>query len=74
MVTEINQAMIDGYAFDNEEAELGVGCIGVVVRDSTAAVVAGLSISAPIERWQQEWVDLVKQAGEQISQRLGYMA
>jgi DNA-binding IclR family transcriptional regulator len=73
MVTEINQAMIDGYAFDNEEAELGVGCIGVVVRDSTAAVVAGLSISAPIERWQQEWVDLVKQAGEQISQRLGYV-
>jgi DNA-binding IclR family transcriptional regulator len=73
MVEEIEHAMNDGYAFDNEEAELGVGCIGVVVRDSKSAVVAGLSISAPIERWQQEWVDLVKNAGKQISQRLGYM-
>lgn len=72
MVKEINQAMRDGYAFDNEEAELGVGCIGVLIRDSSGAVVAGLSISAPIERWQQEWVTLVKEAGERISQRLGY--
>lgn len=71
MVKEINQAMSDGYAFDNEEAEIGVGCIGVVLRDSTGAVVAGLSISAPIERWQQEWVDLVKEAGMRISKRLG---
>ncbi len=69
---EIKRAMLDGYAFDNEEAELGVGCIGVVIRDSTGVVVAGLSISAPIERWQQEWVDLVKEAGIQISRRLGY--
>lgn len=73
MVKEINRAMIDGYAFDNEEAELGVGCIGVVIRDSSGAVIAGLSISAPIERWQQEWVELVKAAGERISQRLGYL-
>jgi DNA-binding IclR family transcriptional regulator len=74
MVKEIGQAMKDGYAFDNEEAELGVGCIGVLIRDSTGAVVAGLSISAPIERWQQEWVELVKEAGERISSRLGYQA
>jgi DNA-binding IclR family transcriptional regulator len=72
MINEINHAVTDGYAFDNEEAEIGVGCIGVVVRDSTASVVAGLSISAPIERWQQEWVDLVKEAGQKLSQRLGY--
>lgn len=72
MVNEIEHALTDGYAFDNEEAERGIGCIGVLVRDSSTAVVAGLSISAPIERWQQEWVDLVKRAGAQISQRLGY--
>jgi IclR family transcriptional regulator, acetate operon repressor len=72
MVNEINHAVADGYAFDNEEAEIGVGCIGVVVHDSSGAVVAGLSISAPIERWQQEWVDLVKDAGRKISERMGY--
>jgi len=72
MVNEINHAVTDGYAFDNEEAEIGVGCIGVVVHDSSGAVVAGLSISAPIERWQQEWVDLVRDAGRKISERMGY--
>ncbi len=72
LLREIKCAMLDGYAFDNEEAELGVGCIGVVIRDSMGVVAAGLSISAPIERWQQQWVDLVKEAGERISQRLGY--
>lgn len=72
LVAEARRAVIDGYAFDNEEAELGVGCIGVVIRDSSGAVVAGLSISAPIERWRQEWVDLVKESGQRISAALGY--
>ncbi|WP_300988259.1 helix-turn-helix domain-containing protein [Thiocapsa sp.] len=39
-----------GYALDNEEAELAVGCIGVLLYDSTGNVSAGLSVSAPIER------------------------
>lgn len=34
-------------------------------------VVAGLSISAPIERRKEEWVKLVKDAGKTISERLG---
>ena len=73
LIKETNRALIDGYAFDDEEAEPGVGCIGVVIRDSLGAVVAGLSISAPIARWQQEWVELVKEAGEKISTRLGHV-
>lgn len=61
-----------GYALDNEEAEPGVGCIGVLVRDSHGSVVAGISISAPIERRRDEWVPLVKEAGRRLSERLGY--
>ena len=72
LLKEVNEAMQNGYALDNEEAEMGVGCIGVVVRDSTHAVVAGLSISAPIERRKPEWVEYIKQAGQQLSERLGY--
>jgi len=34
-----------GYALDNEEAELGVGCIGTLVRDASGHVVAGLCFS-----------------------------
>ena len=60
-----------GFAYDDEEAEEGVGCIGVLIYDSSKNVVAGLSISAPIERRKEEWVALVKDAGRKISERMG---
>ena len=47
---ECHQATRQGYALDNEEAEIDVGCIGVLLYDSTGNVAAGLSVSAPIER------------------------
>lgn len=61
-----------GYALDNEEAEIGVGCIGVLIYDQTNRPVAGLSLSAPIERRKNEWVEELKAAGEAISVQLGY--
>lgn len=61
-----------GYALDNEEAEPGVGCIGVLVRDGSGRMVAGLSVSSPIERRQHEWIPKVMAAGRRISERLGY--
>jgi DNA-binding IclR family transcriptional regulator len=66
-----HQEHAQGFAYDNEEAEEGVGCIGVLIYDSSKNVVAGLSISAPIERRKEEWVQLVKDAGRKISERLG---
>lgn len=61
-----------GYAFDDEEAEIGVGCIGTVIYDATGNIVAGLSVSAPIERRKVEWVADVTRAAAQISESLGY--
>jgi DNA-binding IclR family transcriptional regulator len=63
-----------GYALDNEEAELGVGCIGTLIHDAGGHVVAGLSVSAPIERRRDEWIAQVMETGEQISKQLGYHA
>jgi DNA-binding IclR family transcriptional regulator len=63
-----------GYAFDNEEAELGVGCIGTLIHDTSGHVVAGLSVSAPIERRRDEWITQVMETGMQISKQLGYNA
>lgn len=74
LINEAHQAMKNAYALDNEEAELGVGCIGVLIRNSSGAFVAGLSVSAPIERRELRWVELIKHAGERISQRLGFQA
>ena len=67
----VHQVQAQGFAYDDEEAEEGVGCIGVLIHDSSKNVVAGLSISAPIERRKEQWVKLVKEAGKKISERLG---
>lgn len=65
-------AQREGYALDDQEAEVGVGCIGVPVRDSTGKMVAALSVSAPIERRRDAWITLLKQGAERLSARLGY--
>ncbi|NWG86381.1 MAG: IclR family transcriptional regulator [Hydrogenophilaceae bacterium] len=68
--TEASRCHKQGYALDNEEAEIGVGCIGALIRNSAGVIVAGLSISAPIERRRLNWVPLVQEAARRISERL----
>lgn len=74
LTREARRAMERGYALDNEEAEIGVGCIGALIRDASGEVVAGLSVSAPIERRRDDWIPLVQEAAAEISRRLGYGA
>lgn len=62
----------EGYAMDDEEAEIGVGCIGVLLLEKSGNVSAGLSVSAPIERRRDEWIEDLINAGREISQQLGY--
>jgi len=69
----VENAARQGYALDDQEAELGVGCIAVPVRDSGGDVVAALSVSAPIERRRLDWVPLLQQAAARLSERLGYL-
>lgn len=73
LVKEARKSMAQGFSFDNEEAELGVGCIGVLLRDAQGQAVAGLSVSAPRERRRDEWVPLVMDAGRRLSEKLGYL-
>lgn len=63
----------DGYALDNEEAELGISCIGVPVLDARGEMIAGLSISAPAKRRKLEWIPDVLACGRALSERLGYV-
>jgi DNA-binding IclR family transcriptional regulator len=74
LLKECSAAIKHGYALDNEEAELGVGCIGTLIRDASGHVVGGLSVSAPIERRREEWIEQVMEIGMQISKQLGYHA
>lgn len=62
------------YAFDNEEAERGVCCVGAGIYNDEGQLVAGLSVSAPTERFRKVWADSVRQAAERISRAVGYQA
>ena len=69
---ELDKTRRQGYAFDNEEAELGVRCIGAGIRDDTGGLVAGLSVSSPAERMKPAWSGMVKETAEKISREIGY--
>lgn len=68
---QASAALRGGYAFDNEEAEIGVGCIGILIRNPAGEPLAGLSISAPRERRRDEWTGLIREAARRIEERLG---
>ncbi|MEO7032086.1 MAG: IclR family transcriptional regulator [Herbaspirillum sp.] len=69
---ELNQVRSLGYARDNEELELGVRCMAAGIYDDSGKLVAGLSISAPAERLQEEWLKDLLETTNQISTVLGY--
>ncbi|MEF9944221.1 MAG: IclR family transcriptional regulator C-terminal domain-containing protein, partial [Burkholderiaceae bacterium] len=80
-ITEVNKlerelsfVRANGFARDNEELELGVRCIAAPVRDDSGRVIAGLSVSAPSERMQDEWISELLATAGRISAGLGYAA
>ena len=60
-------------AFDNEEAEVGLKCVAAPIHDDEGKLVAGLSVSAPVDRHKPEWVQQVRAAAEEISHARGYV-
>ena len=71
LLNEADKIRDQGYALDDEEAEIGVGCIGTLIFDGSDNIVAGLSGSAPIDRRKLEWVDDIMQGAREISEQLG---
>jgi DNA-binding IclR family transcriptional regulator len=70
---ELSSVRASGYARDNEELELGVRCMAAGIRDDSGKLIAGLSISAPADRLQEEWTEDLMQTANQISLALGYL-
>jgi len=72
LLQETESAREHGYAFDNEEAEKGVSCVGAGIYGDDGRLVAGLSVSAPCERFSKSWAAQVKQTAERISRAIGF--
>lgn len=70
--SELSLVRTRGYARDNEELELGVRCMAAGIFDDSHKLIAGLSISAPADRLQEEWLKDLIETAQQISAVLGY--
>jgi len=73
---EVEEARRLGYAFDNEECELGTRCVAAPLRDFSGRIVGAVSVNGPIVRMTDDYIQqklphLISIAGE-ISAHLGY--
>lgn len=78
-ITQINALERDlskvrqyGIARDDEELELGVRCMAAGIFDDQGILVAGLSISAPAGRLDEQWLPKLQGVARDISTTLGY--
>ena len=73
---ELAEVRSKGYAYDNEECEIGARCVAVPVRDADGKVVASLSVTGPVVRMTDKKIDenicLLFEAADNFSKILGY--
>ena len=69
---ELERIQRQGWAIDNEEAEIGVRCVAAGIRDDNGSLVAALSLSTPADRMKVQWGPLVKETADRISRSIGH--
>jgi DNA-binding IclR family transcriptional regulator len=69
---ELSKARQYGIARDNEELELGVRCMAAGIYDDQSKLIAGLSISAPTDRLDEQWLAKLQATADEISAALGH--
>ena len=76
LLGELEEVRRCGYAFDNEECEIGVRCIAAPIRNYTGKTTAGISVSGPSTRMTDAYIfgklPYLLNVAQQISGRLGY--
>ncbi len=65
-----------GFAYDNEECEVGVRCVAFPIKDFSGKNVAAISISAPVTRLAAEKeaqvITVLRDVSTRISEELGW--
>ena len=74
---ELERTRKRGWAIDDEEHEENVFCIGAPVRDYTGKIIAAMSVSWPMFRFNQEsfleTAEKIKETTSELSKVLGYI-
>lgn len=74
---ELAEITQNGWAMDREEHEEGVSCICAPVRDHTNKMIAAISVSWPVFRFeetkQQSYIKTIQTAADRISGLMGYL-
>ncbi len=73
---EIDVVRQRGFAYDNEECEVGVRCVAFPVKDFSGRNVAAISISAPVTRLdadiEKNVIAVLRDVSTRISQEMGW--
>jgi len=74
---DLEETRARGYAIDHEEHELGVCCVGAVIRDACGQPIASCSVSGPTEAFSEarikEWAMRIVDVAQETSRRMGYV-
>ena len=75
--THLTKVLARGFAFDNEENEIGIRCVAAPIRNESGQVIAAISISVPTLRIQKSKLqttlkDRIVETAMNISHKLGY--
>ena len=76
LLTELQTIRRRGYAYDNEECELGARCIAFPIRNYSGRMIAALSVTGPVCRITDAFIDAnfrtILETVQDISYQLGY--
>jgi IclR family transcriptional regulator, KDG regulon repressor len=76
LMRELSRVRTQQYAVDDEEAVEDLRCYAAPVRDAKDRVVAAISVSVPKSRAADDngaqYVAVIKDAGRELSRRIGY--
>jgi len=70
---ELDKVRRHDIAYDDEEAEIGLKCVAAPIRDDEGNIIAALSVSAPADRHDPNWITHLKQTADAVSHALGYI-
>lgn len=78
LVNELKRIREKGYAFDNEECEVGARCVAFPIYGAQGKIIAGISVTGPTNRLTDEFINsrlsYFDEIARDISYKMGYMA